>query len=202
MSKKCQSCGAVWDDTEEVCRQCGAALPISQPQQPVSQPQQPPAGPVNVPPQFVPQLGMSWYKFVIYFQLFATAALSIFNCWSFFSGFLYAREGVDRSVLYSLFPSLSFLDIFVALLYLSLAVLSIITRIRLAQYRENGPRLYLILLGSGIALNVFYSIASAVILTQGAGVGLAQSLGNVFSGLLLLVLNGVYFKKRKHLFIY
>ncbi len=215
MSKNCQSCGAVCNDKDEFCRQCGAALPISQSQQPVFQQQpvpqpqpQQPAGAANVPPQVVPQLGMNWFKFVIYFQLFAMAVLSVINCWSFFSGFLYAREGVDTSLLYSLFPAMSLLDKFVGLLYLGLAVFAIITRIRLANYRENGPRLYLILLGSGIALNVVYTMASVAILTQGAGAGLdvsqdiAQLIGNVLGNLLVIVLNGVYFNKRRHLFVY
>lgn len=186
MSRYCQKCGAVCGDAETVCRQCGTPLaPMTPPPLPPGQ---------NYAPYSMP--GMAWFKFIIYFQLFAFA---IFNV-------LYAIRCLSGTLLYgkvyAAYPAMSILDKLMGIVSLGLAVFGIIVRMRLAKYRQNGPSSYLGLLVANFVTSLLYEIATNVILYPAGFSDLGQTLISAAGPLILIFINAAYFKKRMYLFIY
>ena len=96
-----------------------------------------------------PGLGMGWYKFVIYFQLFASALINGIAGIVALTGAHYEGEA---DLVYTFIPSLSTVDKLYGIVLIALAVFAIIVRFQLAQFKKTGPKFYLLLLLiSGIA---------------------------------------------------
>lgn len=147
------------------------------------------------------QLGMAWYKFLIYFALFAGAVLNVVSAFIYFSGSQYGGE-YQTQLVYAFFDGLQGLDMFMGILVLGAAVLGIVTRFSLSGYKKNAPKLVTALYSYSIVANVIYLIALSAVL----GVSFEQiEVGNFVTqiavSVLMVCLNTVYFKKRAHLFV-
>ena len=162
--------------------------------------------------QTMPQtdLGMNWYKFIIYFSLFAGAVISVVLALVLFTG---SHYGGYADIVYMFFGSLRVFDVIFALVFLALAVMAIYVRQKLAHFRRDAPRLfYMLIVASGAANLIYvwglflllasatsawldtsslYDVTSVVSATIGTIVGCAISLG----------INVTYFEKRAHLFV-
>lgn len=143
--------------------------------------------------------GMKWFKFIIYFQLFANAASNGIAALTTVAGTRYQGQA-DR--VYSAFPRLRTLDLVYVLLLLGMAVLAIVTRMQLARFRRRGPALYYLLQIVNALGAVLYLLAASAIcgvsLSQLDLSGLDISLG---LSLVMLIVNIIYFGKRKDLFV-
>lgn len=224
----CPKCGNYCGDSARFCTVCGTPLPEpqnnAQPsydvQQPIptqqgwqQYPQQPnqwqPNAPGTYPPNYAPQqagsttLGMAWFKFIIYFQLFAGAVLNLISGIQCLLGSQY--DG-SADFLYAMIPGLSAIDKIYGIVLIALAVFAIVTRMQLAGYRKNGPKFYLLLLVVNIAASLIYVIAGCSVIN--AAVSGAVSLSDFSTYIPTLIVNGVllavnvvYFKKRAHLFV-
>ena len=219
----CPKCGSVVDDNCKFCASCGAALMQQEPAQPqyqqpqyqqpqyqqpqyqqpqYQQPQyqQPPYG----APQYQygapadPYHGhpMKWYKFLIYFALFAGAVLNIFSAISYFTGSSY---GSDAGLYYSYFPGLKAADIVFGIIVIGVAVLMIYTRMALAKFKKNGPKLLYLTYGVSLGVTIIYLIAVSVII--GSAAALTSSIPSIGTSLAFLVINMTYFRKRMDLFV-
>ena len=125
---------------------------------------------------------MKWHKFLIYFQLFLAAILNALNGIGYFAAFF-----SDRSAIY----------IFRGVLCVVTAVLAIYVRFRLAGFHKNAPRVYSIFLGITCALQIISLIDSF-----GTGIyAVSSAVGALFAGVLMLVLNSIYYSKRADLFV-
>lgn len=217
----CSNCGNQLADGSKFCPFCGAQLAQpqqqaapaqpsypqeqSQPQYGYSQPQDPYAyspvtyqTPVKADPLNDPR-GMKWFKFIIYFQLFASAVISVITAITMFTGAHYQGQA-DR--VYSYFPGLKGLDVFYAIALLALAAFAIITRQNLAKFRKNGPKFYFIMIIAGIVVALIYSIAGSSILHVSLGEVMdASSVSSLVVNIALLIINIIYFKKREDLFV-
>lgn len=139
---------------------------------------------------------MKWFKFVIYVQLFLNAIVCICNAGSFLSGWQY--QG-NADAVYGAYAGMKVLDIAMGIVCIVQAGFSIIIRQRLAKFRQEGPRWYLILLGTFLATNILYlfigsQLVGMLLFDYETGMTL------VANGL-LIALNKVYFDKRKELFV-
>lgn len=181
MSKNCQKCGAVCADSEAFCHQCGTQLVSNG----------------AVPEMYAcgPTPGMKWYKFIIYFQLFANAVLNVINGFAYLTGFSY---GEDADWIYSFMPVLKTADIAMGLLMLGCAAFAIAVRMMLAKYRKNAVKAYLIFLAVVVLIPFVYSIFVGI--AFGEASVLSTILPSVIVGLVWIPVNAVYFGKRKHLF--
>ena len=136
-----------------------------------------------------PGLGMGWYKFVIYFQLFASALINGIAGIVALTGAHYEGEA---DLVYTFIPSLSTVDKLYGIVLIALAVFAIIVRFQLAQFKKTGPKFYLLLLLiSGIA-SLIYLIAAGAIVSQ---------ISQLIVSAALLVANYIYFQKRSNLFV-
>ena len=211
----CPNCGAGAPENTAFCPNCGTALTApTQPQQPVQpqQPQQPvyqqpvqPGQPVyQQPPYGMPvpvanPIPMKWFKFLIYFALWAGAILNAINGFTTISG---AQYEPFADMVYAMFGGLKALDVIVGLGGIAVAALQIFTRFRLAGYYKNGPKLVLVVYAAAVALNLI-SVIGAFIILPGELTGdlnLASPIANIVVNAAVAYANYVYFNKRKELF--
>lgn len=137
---------------------------------------------------------MKWYKFLIYFALFAGAALNLFSAVSMLSGSYYAAD-------YARFAGLRTTEIVFGVALLVLVALMIVARFRLAAYRRNGP----ILLYTVYITTFLLQLATCIVYPVVLHISFLfyidfYTIVNFIEGILLLVLNRIYFKKRRFLF--
>lgn len=118
---------------------------------------------------------MKWYKFIIYFQLFAGAVLSFFEGVKYFLGLYYGDLGM-AALVYQRWDALRVLDIFMGLYNWAMIGMYLVTRQKLAKFRSNAVTWYLSILALQLGTGIFYNI-------------------------LMIYLNRVYFKKREELFV-
>ncbi len=218
----CPKCGNLLAEGSRFCPYCGSAIEAPAPrpapvltneggswgsdadQQP-NYGQQPSYGQQPYPPRTAPAdprndpRGMKWYKFIIYFQLFANAAVNGIAALTTATGAQYQGQA-DK--VYAALPRLRTLDLVYILLLLGLVVLAIVARMQLARFRRRGPLLYYLLQIANIAVAVLYLLAASAV----SGIPLSQlDLSNTIVSLglslVMLIVNIIYFGKRKDLFV-
>ena len=145
----------------------------------------------------VPEQGMKWFKFMIYFSLWANMALNIINAIMMWTGSVY---GNDAPYVYKAFPSLKGVDGFFGFLYLGLAVFAVIVRFRLAKFKAGSPALAHIM----VAINAGVLLLYAMVASGVTGIAffelISDSIGSIIGMVVLLIWNINYFNKRADLF--
>lgn len=155
-------------------------------------------------PPNLPYIGMAWYRFVIYFQLFACAAMSIFYGVRFLTGHQY---GEYKNLYWSYFDGLKTLDLVHAITYFVIAVSAIIIRFMLANYKKNSPKMYIGMIIVIVLSDIIYLFVILGIINKRARVhvGLFDVVDYMFVielviYTIMIVCNIIYFKKRSYLF--
>lgn len=224
----CGKCGAELPDNAVICGYCGepvgtqptagnqgaytAPADYQQPtyQQPAYQQptyQQPTMGytdpgqpPVNyfAQPQQYP---MKWYKFLIYFSLFAGAVMNVISGIMVLSGSQYDGKA---DLVYSFYDGLKTTDTLFGIACIVTAVLFVYARFQLAGYKRNAPTALMIAYAVPLVATLIYLIAVSSILSE-AGVStgdlISEQIGSMVGSAIVLVANYVYFNKRKSLFV-
>ncbi|MGN1306156.1 MAG: zinc ribbon domain-containing protein [Faecousia sp.] len=221
----CPNCGTDVSSAGRFCPNCGTPLQESKPtidtapQQQYQQPQYPqqqyqppqyqqqqyqqPLYQQPYPPMQAAAPQMNWYKFLIYFALFASAVVNAINAIRFFTG-LVNGSSADAQWLYAIFPSWKTVDIIVGLLLLVLAAFSIFTRFRLSGYYKNGPLCLYLTYGLSALSNIVYLLGVALVIS-GTGISLTDldivpTVTSIVVSIVMIVINVLYFNKRKQLF--
>ncbi len=209
----CSNCGTLCADGQAFCPNCGNALQsannqqtYSQQQPQYSQPQQPYGQPMYQQPTI--QYPMAWYKFLIYFALFAGAVLNAIGGILSITGAKYLYEGENISELYyEIFEGLQAVDVIYGIVCIGLAIFGIYVRVQLANFKTNGPKmlntLYALVASTGllyvISVNIVVNNNSlAVADTEDITVSAISSL---IVSVIMIIANSVYFKKRQHMFV-
>ena len=132
--KICPKCNAQLGDNMTFCPTCGTVFSAPQQQPPVggynpypNPQQQPPMGGYNPnanpyanpnpnpqPNPMAPALPMNWYKFLIYFMLFASAVINAIMGIMYITGSVYSvygGSGANAEEIYRYFPNLKTVDI-------------------------------------------------------------------------------------------
>ena len=182
--KFCPQCNTYNSDSATTCENCGASLSsASATSQTVLTTERP----------------MKWYKFIIYFQLFASGVLTAIQGLSLASGATYSTQGVDASTVYSYYNGLQVVDILFGLMMLVLAVLCFISRSKLAGFKADGPSFYLKVLGASVGVSLLYIVIASMV----TGVNLVgiQTIVGIIANVVLIFINKQYFDKRSDLFV-
>ncbi len=138
---------------------------------------------------------LKWFYFLIYIALFANTLLILFNVVPTLLGY---NQSDNTTYVYSLYPSLKGVDLSYNILLIGVAVLSIITRQYLAYRRVVGIHLLYYIYAVNMVLPVIYIITTSIILKAST---LTSSIFlRVIVCVIMIVLNMVYFKKRRNLF--
>ena len=204
----CHNCGTQLDDGVAFCHNCGTALqapPAQQPapQQPVYQQQpiyqQAPAGYSNV--VFVHEPPMKWFKFLIYFYLWAEAVLNIIGGIGILTGASYQGQA---DLVYAMIDGLKGFDIFIGLYSIALGGFAIFVRFRLANYKKNGPLMIMIQYLAVAVLALIYIIGMNAIVPSYIleFVDLSSMYSNLIVSIVFVIVNHIYFQKRSDMFVW
>lgn len=142
---------------------------------------------------------MKWFKFLIYFALWAGAVLNILSGISLLTG---AQYDGAASLVYAIYKDLKTIDMLSGLLCIAIGVLGIVTRFSLAGFKKNGPKLVLALYGAGVVVNIFYMIGVSSVLPEllVKELDFTSFISGTVTSVIMIVANYVYFNKRKNLF--
>ena len=201
----CPNCGTQCPDDTKFCPNCGSSVANNQPtenaqqnfgQPNYTQPNYTQPNNYTQPQMYNVQLEMKWFKFLIYFGLFAGAVLNCLSAILQITGAVYEESA---EVVYIFFPELKFFDIFYTILLLALAVLQIFTRFQLSGFKKNGPKLILIVYSAAAVISLLYGIVASVILHE--FLFNANMIISIIVPVVMVVLNKIYFDKRKDMFV-
>ncbi len=213
----CRFCGTKIPDNVKFCPECGANLAPVPSAAPEESAPAAPAAP-EIPTPFdptpydpapysadsfasadvaaAPQRGMKWFKFIIYFQLWAGMLVNLVTAGKYFTGAYY--EG-NAEMVYRFFPALQPLDIVMGVVCLALAVYAVVVQRALAKFRAKGPMMYYLMYIVNTAATVLYLIIGSIIIGQ--SVFTAEVAGSIIGSIVMLFVNIPYFNNRKHLFV-
>lgn len=198
----CKNCGAAIEKGQTNCPVCGTAVPSESERSVSAQYAYPPAT----------ALPMKWYKFLINFMLFFSAALNAISGVQLIIGDQYRDGNVDMSgLVYSQFGALKTVDVVAGIVLIAFALFTLYVRSRLAGYCKNGPKMLLLLYILGFAYTVLYAAAVYITLASyGVSLNIVDFLLTdgvtvlttaVVDGV-MIVINLEYFRNRKHLFVF
>lgn len=198
----CKNCGAAIEEGQTSCPVCGTAVPSESERAVSVQYAYPPAT----------ALPMKWYKFLINFMLFFSAALNAINGIKLIIGDQYRDGNVDMSgLVYSQFGALKTVDVVYGIVLIAFALFTLYTRSRLAGYCKNGPKMLLLMYILNFAFAVLYTAAVYITLAS-YGVSLSivdflltdgvTVLTTAVADGVMIVINLEYFRNRKHLFVF
>lgn len=192
----CFKCGQQITDGAAFCVFCGVPQPTYVP--PVQSQYQP-----SCQPLAQPTLPMKWYKFLIYFSLFATAFTCCVYGFSYITGGIYMiSENVDAYMIYDVLPVMKAIDVIYGCCLLIFSVLSILVRRSLAHYKSNGPAFLLNMYIARLLVDFLYAVTILFILSyEGYEPSDWSFLGSAIGLLIFYYCNKRYFEKRAHLFI-
>ncbi len=230
-TKFCSSCGTPVDDVPAQQPVAATAQPVNTVPQPVdtvpqpvnAAPQQPyygtPQQPYNAAPQqpyygapqqpgyqfnnqgFVQQLPMNWFKFVIYFQLFANAVLNLIHAVVSLTGAQYGG-GYMTSLVYSFYGGLKVLDVIYGICLIAIVAIALFSRFRLAAFKKDAITWLMVTYALNVIVPVIYIIVAAGVLGVGvADVLDASTIGSIVGSIALIICSAIYFGKRKHMFV-
>ena len=143
---------------------------------------------------------LKWHKFLIYFSLWVDAIQTLRYSVAFFTGAVYGEVGRR---FYQVFPAMQLVDGTYGLVLVGVSAFQIYTRFQLAAFKRNAPQKLLIL----SALSPVIQWPYLIILSTVTGVALSNvhSLSRFISELagavIFVVLNKIYYDKRKELFV-
>ena len=195
--KICDKCGAEIEGKNNFCPYCGARCESGQG---IERSVYHPAEAAPEPEVKANDYPMKWHNFLMVVMPLG-AALTIFNGIKFMSGIQYhdSSRALDASYVYSVFPGLKACDLFYGIAMAALGVFQFVAWNRLYHYREKGPASIKVLYISYIISGVIYMIwASSV---TGNGLSGASFFENIVSSVIMLIVNNIYYSKRKALFV-
>lgn len=150
---------------------------------------------------------MKWFYFLIWCSLFLTAFMDVSAAVQLFDEYRIVSRSVAHGTLLAAAQPYAGRIMFLYLLFaascIGLAILAIITRMRLAHFRRNGPMLLYATYALDAVLEISVLIFSSWIfglLDQPQPFPLSDMLPTLFVAVLYICINHVYFTKRAYLF--
>lgn len=147
-------------------------------------------------------LGMAWYKYLIYFGLFAGAVINLIYSIGYMTGAIYMIETngeVTAKQVYAYYgQALQVVDIMYGIFLIAFSVFAIILRYQLANFEPEAIKFVKIFYSISAVSPFIYAISVAPITSQSIDKNVIISL---ISGIVILICNIIYFNKRAHLFV-
>ena len=180
----CPKCTAKIPDGEHICKNCQTDVYTHH---------------IKVSKESNVPLPMAWFKFVIYFLLFAGATMNLSSAGMYISGSAYYYMGEDYSqVVYDMYEGLQTIDVVVAILLIALAAFQIFVRFRLALFKADGPLMITFVYVFSIIINVFYILGFSLIV--GGIADISENLISLGINIAMCIVNYIYFNNRKEMF--
>lgn len=141
---------------------------------------------------------MKWYKFVVYVQLFLAAILNLVNAVIYCSGLHYGSRSVAEQV-YAYYGGMKWIDLLLGICSFACAVLAIVVRQKLKNFKMDGPKWYIILLALELIASLMYIILTYM-LTRIMALD-ASIVTQIAVSAVLIFANKKYFDNRMDLFV-
>lgn len=194
----CPKCGTPCDGVK-FCPSCGSSVDQQSYQQPTQQSNQQPAyQSYQQPVGGASVLPMKWYKFLIYFSLFAAAVLNVANGVVLLNGSHYQGYA---DLVYAMFEGLKTLDMIVGIASIACGVFAIYVRMRLSGFYANGPQMLTYFYIASLLVNVVYVIGATSVLPASIEINDGSTYISIAVSIAMIIANKAYFDKRKHLFV-
>ena len=101
-------------------------------------------------------IGMKWYKFLIYFGLIVSPILNLVNAFNYITGNIYSSQTngeVSAAIIYAYYGlGLKVLDVLYGVLMIGFAVLALVLRNKLANYKSDSLKY----------IKIFYSLLAVI----------------------------------------
>ena len=155
-------------------------------------------------PGYAGDYPMAWFKFLIYFMLFANAAINIFTAVTYLTGSVYLGEDMtmsDVEVLYMFYPTAKMIDVIYGVLLIALAAYAIFTRFQLSGFKRRGPFLFILMYVLNLVIGLLYGISIMFTFETGL-LGFISFVPSIITSVVMIFVNVVYFRKREELFVY
>lgn len=147
-------------------------------------------------------LGMKWFKFLIYFQLFVASLVSLLTGVFLFTGKIYTGASAEEvELLYMYFPNLKIFNLCMGVVYVVLCILYLVTRFMLSGYRKAGPAMLIAMYVGSLLISVLLVLITLQLVGGVVYEINITTITSVVTSIVMIVCNIIYFKKRKHLFI-
>ena len=149
------------------------------------------------------KFGMKWFKFMIYFGLFAAVLVCISNIGSLMNSY---GDDATRQRVYQMFPGFQTADMIMIGGSIIAAVLILISRFKLAGFKSGSIGWFIAGYGVNLASVLVYTVMAQNEFSKagysGADVqeALSQSFINIGLSLVMIIINVIYLNKRKELF--
>lgn len=157
---------------------------------------------------------MAWYKFLSNFGVYAGAVFNILVAIATMTG---GKLGPAKYLVYRKFPDLRIVDIIAGMFLLGIAAFGISVGISLRRKYRSAPRMLYSLYALSAVWSLLYSVSTALATDSSIGdvlyfyEGYMQytvTLGNdstlvlsIVTSVVIIILNAIYFNKRKELFV-
>ena len=146
-----------------------------------------------------PEFGMKWHKFLIYFSLWAGAALNGISALAMITETQY---GSNRVMVYMVYPSMRTVDVLFGLLLIAVSVYTIYTRFQLARFKIGAPRKLNWVYALSLTFSLLYlAVAAAVIGLPLGDMMDSDTWATIPTSIAMMVVNSVYYGKRSELFV-
>lgn len=142
------------------------------------------------------KLGFKWYKCIIHGYLYLVAILSVVIGVVEIGGQIYADM---TARFYEIFPMLQLVNVFFGVMQLAFAVIALYVRDRLAKWKANAPLLLLLYQIFYVFYYMTYILGTSLVLGTPALDWLSG--GYILLQIVLIVINKIYFDKRRDDFI-
>ena len=147
---------------------------------------------------------MGWFSWLIYFALFATTVKFTISALQMFLGTQYVYMGENfKDYIYSTYDGLEIIDIGYGVALLIFAAFTIFTRFKLAGFKKNGPFLLLSLYPAIIILDLIYVFMVNEVVGGDFDIEsiLPTIVVSAIVNFVMSLINFIYFRKRKSLFV-
>lgn len=139
---------------------------------------------------------MKWYRFAVYFQLFAYAIVYVVQGITHLQGLMHGFGTAEA--LYRQYPTLKQVELVIAVLGFGIAILSIISRQLLWHFHPKAPKVYLLVMAlAGLYHFIYDGLASLVI---GLPIFTVYDIGGLISTVVIVLACRGYFANRSDLF--
>ncbi|MBR3833169.1 MAG: hypothetical protein IKJ73_02530 [Lachnospiraceae bacterium] len=208
----CKECGTVIPDGQYTCYVCGAFVGTMPAQSEPPTYQQPQMGQyngnntyqnmMNQPNtysmgSYAPELGMKWYKFLIYFMLFFSCIGNIWNGINIFTGGHYDGQ---KDLVYRYYDGLQTVDMIMGVLSILLGVYALFVRFALADFKRVGPMMFIGIYVFSVVMNILYALMVMGVTVEFTFTDVYSPI-SMITHVIMISANYVYFKNRKHLFV-
>lgn len=188
---KCDYCGKEVQNGLTVCDGCGAGLTVSDKENKT----------LSASAVKIPEPEMNWFKFLIYFSLYAYFVSSLIDAFLCFFGekFGFLSEFIVEIIFTGRFR---FIGIIYAVIILIMAAAAIYVRNSLAKFKEFAPKYFIIWSISTSVISLLFTLLNITLIeNSGFGDCMGEVLGTAVGETIYVMCNVTYFKKRKHLFV-